>query len=120
MITKSLIAAAVVAAAAATAAPANAKVDVDVYLGLGDGYGPGYYAPTYPVYGVHARPRAHHGYGISCENGRDEVRDSGFRKVRAVDCSGRHFTYKARRHGDTFIVKVSRRNGDIISVRETW
>jgi hypothetical protein len=124
MITKTLIAAAAVSAIAfGVSAPANAKVNIDLYLG-----GPGYYEPAYPVYEEpryyepryeHRRPRYEYS-GISCESGRDLVRDSGFRKVRAVDCSGRRYTYRARQNGDTFIVKVSRRSGNIISVQEAY
>jgi hypothetical protein len=123
MITKTLIAAAAVSAIALGAsAPANAKVNVDLYLG---GFGPGYYEPA-PVYGGYDDDygyeprRRHYSYGISCEDGRDAVRSSGFRKVRPVDCSGKRYTYKARQNGDTFIVKVSRRSGNIISVQETY
>jgi hypothetical protein len=121
MITKTLIAAAAVSAIAfGAASPANAKVNVDLYLG---GLGPGYYEPAYPVYEEpryeHRRPRYEYS-GISCEDGRDLVRDSGFRKVRAIDCDGKRYSYKARQHGDTFIVKVSRRSGNIISVQQTY
>jgi hypothetical protein len=120
MIAKSLIAAAAVAAVAATASsPAFAKkLDLDVYLGVP---GPGYYEPSYPVYDepVYRRPRAEY-YGISCEEGRNNVRDEGFRKVRAIDCSGRRYTYRARQGGNPYIVKVSRRSGQIISVQEAW
>jgi hypothetical protein len=125
MITKTLIAAAAVSAIAfGASAPAQAKVNVDLYFG---GFAPGYYEPAYPVhnggYDEEYRPRRRHhveSYGISCEDGRDAVRSSGFRKVRAINCSGKRYTYKARQHGDTFIVKVSRRNGNIISVQETY
>lgn len=129
MITKTLIAAAAVSAIAfGASAPANAKVNVDLYLG---GFGPGYYEPAYPVYEepryepryeeeYRPRRRHHTSYGISCEDGREAVRDSGFRKVRAISCSGKRYTYRARQHGDTFIVKVSRRSGNIISVQETY
>ncbi len=124
MITKTLIAAAAVSAIAfGASAPAQAKVNVDLYLG---GFGPGYYEPSYPVYGGYDdeyRPRRRHhevSYGVSCEDGRDTVRSSGFHKVRAISCSGKRYTYRARQHGDTFIVKVSRRSGNIISVQETY
>jgi hypothetical protein len=129
MITKTIIAAAAVAALSAGAsAPANAKVHVDLFVG---GYNPGYYEPSYPVYAP-PPPRRHHyednyepepvyqSYGISCEEGKDNVRDSGFRKVRAIDCDGKRYTYKARRDGYRYIVKVSRHSGDIISVQEAY
>ncbi len=130
MIMKTLIAATAVAAIAAGAsAPANAKVNVDLFVGgYNDGYNPGYYEPSYPVYDA---PRRHHNeyyepapvyqsYGISCDEGREQVRDSGFRKVRAISCNGKRYTYQARRNGNQYIVKVSRRSGDIISVQEAY
>ena len=133
MITKTLIAAAAVAVlAAGISAPANAKVNVDLFIGgYNPGYNPGYYEPGYPVYDGGYRPRRHQdydyepapvyqSYGISCEEGRDQVRDSGFRKVRAVNCDGKRYTYKARRNGNPYIVRVSRRSGDIVSVQEAW
>jgi hypothetical protein len=128
MITKSLIAAAAVSAIAfGASSAANAKVNVDLYIG---GFGPGYYEPAYPVYDApryyddepryeHRRPR-HEYSGISCDEGSQSVRDVGFRKVRPIDCSGRSFTYKARRHGNPFVVKVSRRSGNVISVQKAW
>lgn len=128
MITKTLIAAAAVAVlATAVSAPANAKVNVDVYLG---GFGPGYYEPAYPVYSPPPRPRyddydyepapVYQSYGISCEEGRDYVRDSGFRKVRAISCGGKRYTYRGRRDGNPYIIKVSRRSGEIISVQQAY
>jgi hypothetical protein len=130
MIIKSLIAAAAVSAIAfGASAPANAKVNIDLYLG---GFAPSYYEPAYPVYSEPRyepryephyeprRPRYVESYGISCESGRDMVRNEGFRKVRAVDCDGRRYTYRARQNGDTFIVKVSSRSGNIISVEQAW
>jgi hypothetical protein len=126
MIMKSLFAAAAVTAlAAGISAPANAKVKVDLYVG---GYTPDYYEPAYPVYDAYP-PRPRHyprydddydRYGISCEEGRDMVRDSGFRKVRSLDCDGPRYSYRARRGGDTFIVRVSSRSGNIISVRPAY
>ena len=131
MITKTLIAAAAVAVlAVGVSAPANAKVKFDVYVG---GFDPGYYEPDYPVYPVYEpepRPRHHYpryddeveydNYGISCEDGRLQVKYAGFRKVRALDCDGKRYSYRARRNGNAFIVKVSSRNGNIVSVQEAY
>jgi hypothetical protein len=126
MITKTLIAAAAVSAIAfGASAPANAKVNIDLYLG-----GPGYYEPAYPVYEEpryyddepryeYRRPR-YQSYRISCDDGSQAVRDVGFRKVRPIDCSGRSYTYKARRKGSPYVVKVSSRSGRVISVQEAW
>jgi hypothetical protein len=126
MITKTLFAAAAVAATAAIStipAEAKKKVDVDIFFGVDPGYG--YYDPGYGYYDppVRPRPRYDDDYsyrGISCEQGRQEVRYSGFRKVRALDCDGRRYTYRARRDGEVFIVKVSRRSGDIVSVQPAY
>jgi hypothetical protein len=55
---------------------------------------------------------------VSCGEGRDIVDDSGFNRVRTVECSGRNYTYLGRRHGDTFRVTLNSRTGRIVSVRE--
>jgi hypothetical protein len=129
MIMKSILAATAVAVVAAgAAAPANAKVHVDLYLG---GLAPNYYEPSYPVYDPPPPPppRYHHyeepapvydSYGISCDDGIDQVREAGFYKVRALSCEGRRYTYKGRRDGYKYIIKVSRRSGDIVSVQEAY
>ena len=119
MIMKTLFAVAAVAATVAVVAPAQAGVKV--YFGDGF-YGDGYYGGghNYPVYPVYDEPQYHQSYGISCEDGRQQVRYAGFRKVRALDCDGKRYTYRARRYGDTFIVKVNRRDGDIISINPAY
>lgn len=130
MITKTLFATAAVATlAAGLAAPAEAKVKFDLYID-GPGY-PGYYDPYYPTYPVYQEPRRRHHrnyeeyddqprYGLSCDEGLQQVSYAGFRKIRVVECSGKSYTYKGRRHGEPFIVKVSSRSGRIISVQEAW
>lgn len=116
---KSVLAAAAVAAALGLSAPANAKVNLDVNVGLGS-YG--YYDSGYPVYPVEpVYHPVHGGYSYddsftSCSEGRDVVRWAGFRHVQPLNCGGRRLTYRARQDGETFIVKVSRRSGEIVSV----
>lgn len=56
-------------------------------------------------------------WGISCGQGRNIVRNSGYRRVRVIDCSGRKFTYSGTRHGEVFGVVVNRR-GRIVDVFE--
>ncbi len=56
------------------------------------------------------------GYRISCGEGRRIVRQNGFRDVRPVDCGGRAFTYSAVRAGEPVEVRVSSRDGRIVSV----
>ena len=54
-------------------------------------------------------------WGITCGQGRNIVRHSGYRRVRVIDCSGRKFTYSGTRHGEVFGVVVNRR-GRIVDV----
>lgn len=121
MITKSLIAAAAVAASLTALAPvqqAQAKVNVDINLGFGGGFYPGYgygygygggYYPVYePYYG-----------GISCNKGRKIVDWSGFNNVQAFDCSAPVYQYKAWKNGHKYRVKVSMK-GNIIGVKKIF
>lgn len=126
MFKKSLIAAAALATVFAFAsAPAKAETNVDFNIGLGFGgfgpdYGPGYgFDDDFPDYGYHPRPRPRPHFRVSCGEGRNVVREAGFRRVTAYDCSAPTYGYKAWRHGDLFKVKVSS-NGRIISVRPIW
>lgn len=118
MIAKTLIAAAAIATAATLAAPAQAGTHIDLNVGLG-GFS-SYPAYDYPAYPVYDAPVYHHGWGVSCEEGRQSVKWAGFRHVRPLSCGGKRLTYQARKHGDTFIVKVSRRSGDIVSVMAAY
>jgi hypothetical protein len=54
--------------------------------------------------------------GISCREGRQIVRQEGFRRVRAVDCDGPIYSYNAtkRRHKVTVLVNL---DGDIVRVK---
>ncbi|MFT3670596.1 hypothetical protein [Aestuariivirga sp.] len=119
---KSLIAAAaltaVVAGVSATSAQAG-KVHVDIGVG---GWGPGYpvYAPypAYEPYPVYVEPDYYpeRRWGVSCGEAKWQVRSAHFRNVRALDCSGRVFSFTGWKHGDQYRIRVSRRDGDIISV----
>lgn len=115
--------AAALAAAALTATTA-AKADVDVFLGLGGGPGLGGHGHGYgPSPGYYDDPgfyRPYYRFRISCWEGRDSVREAGFRNVRAIDCNGSRYSYEARRRGDSFIVSVNSRSGRIVSVREIY
>jgi hypothetical protein len=127
MFIKSLMAVAAVASTMAIAAPAQAGVKV--YLDGGFGYGgyqdyqPDYqpdYRPDYQPDYIYQPPRRHQNWGISCEDGAQQVREEGYRKVRVIECDGKHYTYKARRHGGRYVVTVSRRRGDIVSVEQVY
>ncbi len=132
MIMKTILAAVAIASTMAIAAPAQAGVKV--YLGGGffdNGYGhdgypdyrPDYqpgYEPDYQPDNFYEPPRRPRYRGISCEDGAQQVREEGYRRVRVVECDGRQYTYKARRNGGRFVVVVSRRRGDIVSVEQVY
>lgn len=54
-------------------------------------------------------------YGISCREGRNIVRQSGFRRVKAVDCSGNIYRYNASSRNGRVTVLVNM-DGDIVRV----
>ncbi len=118
MITKSLIAAAAVAASLTALAPvqqAQAKVHVDINLGLGGGFYPGYgygYGGYYPVVDPYYS-------GISCMKGQKIVKWSGFYNVNAIDCGAPVYQYKAWKFGNPYKVKVNM-SGDIIGVKKLF
>jgi hypothetical protein len=116
---KTALAAAAFVGLAAASPTANAGTDVDVYFGLGGAPGWGYYEDGYYGDGYRRPHRPHH-FRISCWQGRDRVQWAGFHRVRAIDCDGSNFAYKARKHGDSFVVSVSSRSGRIVSVREIY
>jgi hypothetical protein len=128
MLVKSLIAVAAVASAVSFASTA-AKADTTVSLGFGfGGFGPDYGYSDYGYPGPYYGHRPHHGFygdfrparrGISCGTGRSIVRNAGFHRVVAYDCSAPTYGYKAWQDGELYQVKVSSR-GDIISARPIY
>ena len=54
---------------------------------------------------------------ISCQEGRQVVRRSGFRRVQPVRCSGDIYRYRAFRRGKIWIVRVDSWSGQIVSAR---
>lgn len=54
--------------------------------------------------------------GVSCSEGRRILRQRGFSDVRPVQCSGRNLVYTARERGEPVEVRVSARDGRIVSV----
>ena len=103
---------------------AEAKVRFDVHIG---GYGGGYWGGGYGGHGGHGGyGHGHGGYGnggygynrrISCYRGKRIVRNQGYRFVRAIDCRGSVYKFKARRWGQTYILKMKSRNGRVFSRR---
>lgn len=135
MIMKSILAATAVAATLAAAAPAAEAHHHHIHLNIGIGLGdPGYgYPPPPPVYAPPPPPAYYppppppryydpsadyaDSYGISCGEGRQIVRESGFYHVRTVECDGQNFKYTGYRHGNSYIIKVDSESGDILGAR---
>lgn len=96
---------------------AEAKTSVNIYMGVpyygyqvGPDYryrrGYGWYRPGRPDY----RPGR---YRMSCNQARNIVRDRGYRNVKARDCSGQTYSFRATRNGRGHIVYVNSRTGAV-------
>lgn len=116
---KSLIAAGAVALSLAGVSATQAKADVDFGIVVGTpglvfgggsygGHGHGFVGVGVGGFGSYS--------GISCSKGRKIVRWNGFHHVNTVECNGDTYTYKAKRDGDKWRVRVDRWSGEIISV----
>ncbi len=112
MIAKSLIAAAAVVSSLVAVAPEQAKADLNVSVGIGGfghpGYGYGHGWEPAPVYSPGK---------ISCHEGKQTVRWSGFKMVQPLDCSAPTYRYRARKGGTLFRVSVNAFSGNIVKVK---
>jgi len=144
---KETVAAGFMAAALAltpTAASAKTQVHIGVgigvpgpcygygygYAGCGYGYYPGGYYPydnwddgyyrnyRRPNYYYRDYPNDYPAARVSCGEARRILSHRGFRRVQVNSCGGRYHTFIARKGGETFVIKVSSRNGAIRSIRE--
>jgi hypothetical protein len=101
------------------AGTAEAKTKVGIYFGVpfydtqvDDGY---FYEPDYGWYAPEYRPmwRRHFPVArISCDQAARDLRNSGFRSVRAIECQGRTYTFRARRSGRLVTLSYNARTGD--------
>jgi mRNA-degrading endonuclease RelE of RelBE toxin-antitoxin system len=109
---KSLFLATAFAATMAFALPTVAEAKVIIYLGVphysyqvGPDYrfrpGHGWYRPI----GIYNR--------LSCGEAKWRVRNHGYRNVSTIECSGRTYTFRAKRGDNRVIVYVNARNGAI-------
>ena len=135
MFTKSILAATAVVTTLAGAVPAaeahHKKVHVDFGVNIGTpGCYDGYYDPACDYPPPPPPPRRHpvyvpdyswddpgydEGYDrLSCGEGRQIVRQSGWRGVRAIECDGQNYKYSGFRRGDRWIVVLDSRTGTII------
>lgn len=112
MFTKTTIAAALISLTTLAAVPAQAS-DINVQIGFGapdygwsDGYG-------------HDRGYSHHRHhmrqGLSGDEVRSILRESGYHQIRFVGHHGPVYQLSARKHGDMFYLVVSARTGEILS-----
>lgn len=104
----SMLAAGAIAVSLIAFQPAPAAADVQIHFGFN---GPSYHS-------------AHGGQGnwrsnrVSCNAARRILRNQyGFRGIRALDCRGATYTFRARRHGDVWRIKVNSRTGQVVRVR---
>ncbi|KAB2749967.1 hypothetical protein F9K95_16240 [Brucella anthropi] len=68
-------------------------------------------------YSVTVGVRINNGHRIRCSEGVRLARMRGFRNVRALDCRGSHFLYRADRSRRTYDVTVRARDGRVTNVR---
>ncbi len=116
MFKKTIIAAFALAASFVAFQPveqAQARVNIDIGIGGPGYYNPGYYQPYYrPVPVYRPRPR----YVNRCNRARRIIRNRGYYRIRAIDCSGRRFTFHAKRGGVWYRLRVKARSGHIYKV----
>jgi len=104
MITKTTIAAAMIALTSLTAVPAKA---LTVEFGFG--------APGYGWnQGNHDRGDRWRHHRLSKQEVRGILRDRGYRNIRFSDDRGPVFQLRARKHGETYFLVVSARSGEIL------
>jgi hypothetical protein len=104
---KALIAAGLIAVSSmAIPTVAEAKTRIGIYFGvpfydgsIRNGY---LYDPNYGWYAPEYRYRVQRYYGnsrVSCSQASRHIRNSGYRNVRTIDCSGRYYQFRATRNG---------------------
>jgi hypothetical protein len=97
---------------------AEAKTNFNLYLGVpyyDEQIGPDYdYYPNRGWYRGYDRPRYNRSFErMSCGEARSIVRGQGYRKVVARECTGRTYTFSARRNNERVTVYIDARTGSI-------
>jgi hypothetical protein len=118
---RSLIASGMALLAVIAIQPNAAQAGTNVDVTIGESWYPAHYYPDYPVHypnypGYDDEDEDDYDY-ITCQQGRRVVRQYGFRQVTALRCGGEVYKYRALQHYRAWIVRVSARSGQIISVR---
>jgi len=126
MIKQTIIAAGVFAATIFAFQPQEAEAGTKFHLHIGVpyyGYNSGHYYGT-PYYGSHYyeprrvyKPRPRYRHRVGCRQARRILRHRGFHHIRTKDCYGHRYVFKARKHGDWWIVKMNSRNARIVRAR---
>ncbi len=112
MFKKSLIVATAIFASVVAFQPvqqAEAKVTIGIGIGIPGFYGPGYYGGGYYAPRPHYTPRR--AYRLTCGQVRRKLRRSGYYRIRAINCSGRRYTFHAKLGGDWFRLRIKARSG---------
>ena len=95
---------------------AEAKVSIGIGIGIPGVYGPGYYGGGYapaPYYGHGGYYAPRRSYRLSCGQVRRKLRNRGYYRIRAKDCSGSRYTFHAKRGGEWFRLRIKSNNGRI-------
>jgi hypothetical protein len=136
MALKTIIAAGLAAATFAfmPVSPAEAKTKIIIGIGTpgyGYGYGnnycynhprrcggwaprPHYYLCAAPPSGLRLYDYAPVRHKLSCGAARNLVDHSGFNKVKATECNGKVYTFRASKKGHRYVVKVNSVTGRIV------
>jgi hypothetical protein len=109
----------------------SAEAKTRVYIGVGnpypyyDCYNPGYidwcgngfYRPAYRYHPRRSRFYNDDDYYVdrrnSCRSAARAIRNAGYRNVRAVDCNGRIYGFKATKRGKRYSLRVNSLTGRI-------
>lgn len=76
----------------------------------------------FPGYDEYPRPRSdwedeEDQDRLTCREGRQIVRDQGYRRIEPVSCEGNTYRYRAVRQGNVWVVRVDAWSGQIVSER---
>lgn len=114
---KSLIAAGMLAVSSmAIPTVAEAKTRIGIYFGvpfydaeIEDDY---LYEPNYGWYAPEYQYKVRRNYGnarVSCNQAARHLRNSGYRNVRAIECEGRWYEFRARKNGRNITLSYNAR-----------
>jgi hypothetical protein len=131
MALKSAIAAGIVAVTLAFLPGTAAEAGTNITIGIGTGWGDPCWG--YPGHRCGWRPRPHHFHVIprhrpvyyydyrepayhkmSCGRIRNMLEDRGYHRIRARDCQGKHYSFRARKNGHNYFVTVNAYSGAIV------